>query len=112
MYLFQNIPIYLTASFFKMIDNIIIPFIWADKPSHISKAHLRKSTAKGGPGLDCLPTRGVTVLNQNRKPCFKGLSTETHLPEPWFIPTLLLPHTRQVSFSSARWLISLSYQIS
>ena len=33
MYLFQNIPIYLTTSFFKMLDSIIVPFIWADKPS-------------------------------------------------------------------------------
>lgn len=51
MYLFQNIPIYLTTSFFKMIVSIIIPFIWADKPSRISKAHLQKPTAEGGLGL-------------------------------------------------------------
>uniref|UniRef100_A0A671XVP2 Reverse transcriptase domain-containing protein n=1 Tax=Sparus aurata TaxID=8175 RepID=A0A671XVP2_SPAAU len=51
MYLFQNIPIYLTTSFFKMLDSIVIPFIWADKPSRISKAHLQKSTAEGGLGL-------------------------------------------------------------
>ncbi len=51
MYLFQNIPIYLTASFFKLIDSIIIPFIWADKPSCISKAHLHKPIAEGGLSL-------------------------------------------------------------
>ena len=45
MYLFQNIPIYLTTSFFKMLDSIIVPFVWADKLSRISKAHLQKSTA-------------------------------------------------------------------
>ena len=41
MYLFQNIPIYLTTSFFKMLDSIIVPFVWADKLSRISKAHLQ-----------------------------------------------------------------------
>ena len=51
MYLFQNIPIYLTASFFKLVDSIIIPFIWADKPSRISKAHLHKPTTEGGLSL-------------------------------------------------------------
>lgn len=51
MYLFQNIPIFVTASFFKLIDSIITPFIWADKPARISKAHLHKPTAEGGLGL-------------------------------------------------------------
>lgn len=51
MYLFQNIPIYLTASFFKLIDSIIIPFIWANKPCCICKVHLHKPTAEGGLGL-------------------------------------------------------------
>lgn len=51
MYLFQNIPIFLPASFFKLIYSIIIPFIWADKPARISQAHLHKPTAEGGLGL-------------------------------------------------------------
>lgn len=51
VHLFQNIPIYLTTSFFKSIDSIITPFIWADKPPRISKAHLQKHTAEGGLGL-------------------------------------------------------------
>lgn len=50
-YLFQNIPIFLTASFFNLIDSIMIPFIWTDKPARISKARLHKPTAEGGLGL-------------------------------------------------------------
>ena len=40
LYLFQNISIFLTASFFKTIDSIVMPFIWSYKPPRISKAHL------------------------------------------------------------------------
>lgn len=32
IYLFQNVLIFITASFLKALDSIIIPFIWANKP--------------------------------------------------------------------------------
>lgn len=51
LYLFQNVPIFLTASFFKSIDSLIMPFVWSYKPPRISKAHLQKPTAEGGLGL-------------------------------------------------------------
>lgn len=51
IYIFQNVPIFLRSSFFKTIDSIIIPFIWANKPPHISKSHLQKPTSEGGLGL-------------------------------------------------------------
>ncbi len=51
LYLFQNVPVYLPLSFFKQLDSIILSFIWADKPPCISKAHLQKSTDRGGLGL-------------------------------------------------------------
>lgn len=51
IYLFQNLSIYLNASFFKLIDPIIIPFIWAGKPSRIPKDHLHEPKAEGGLGL-------------------------------------------------------------
>lgn len=51
IYLFQNVPIFLTAAFFKSLDSIILPFVWANKPPRISKAHLQKPTTEGGLGL-------------------------------------------------------------
>lgn len=42
----------LTASFFKKLDAIILPFVWGYSKSHrISKAHLHKPSIKGGLGL-------------------------------------------------------------
>lgn len=51
IYLFQNLPLYLTASFFKLVDSVLISFIWADKTPRISKVHLQKPTSEGGLGL-------------------------------------------------------------
>lgn len=51
IYLFQNLPLYLTASFFKLVDSILTSFIWADKTPRISKTHLQKPTSEGGLGL-------------------------------------------------------------
>lgn len=51
LYLFQNLPIYLSTSFFKKLDSIILPFVWGYKSHRISKAHLYKSTNEGGLGL-------------------------------------------------------------
>lgn len=51
LHILQNVPIFLSASFFKPIDFIIIPFIWADKPPRISKLHLQKPAPDGGLGL-------------------------------------------------------------
>ena len=49
-YLFQNVPIFLTSSILKTLDSIIMAFIWAFKPPHISKA-LQKPTEESGLGL-------------------------------------------------------------
>lgn len=51
IYLFQNLPVYLTASYFKLVDSILISFICGNKTPQISKAHLQKSVAEGGLGL-------------------------------------------------------------
>ena len=53
LYLFQNLPIFLTKSFFKLLDSIIMPFIWGFKAHRISKTHLQKPREKGGFGLPC-----------------------------------------------------------
>ena len=51
LYLFQNLPIFLTSAFFKKLDSIVFPLIWGYKAHHISKAHLQKPTEEGGFGL-------------------------------------------------------------
>lgn len=51
LYLFQNLPIYLPISFFKLLDSIIMPFIWGYKVPRITKIHLQKPTQLGGLGL-------------------------------------------------------------
>lgn len=40
--LFQNLPIFLTKSFFKLLESIIVPFIWGFKAHRISQTHLQK----------------------------------------------------------------------
>lgn len=42
LYLFQNLPLFLTSKFFKQLDSIILPFVWSYKLPRISKAHLQK----------------------------------------------------------------------
>lgn len=51
LYLFQNLPIYLAATFFKQLDSVILSFVWNCKTPHIAKAHLQKPTDCGGLGL-------------------------------------------------------------
>lgn len=51
LYLFQNIPVFLTKSFFKKIDSIIQPFLWDYKTPRINKKHLTKSKMNGGLSL-------------------------------------------------------------
>lgn len=51
LYLFQNLPIFLTLSFFKKLDSIVFLFVWGYKANRISKAHLQKPTNEGGLGL-------------------------------------------------------------
>lgn len=53
LYLFQNVPIFLTKAFFKSLDSVILPFIWGFKAHRISKIHLQKPKEKGGLGLPC-----------------------------------------------------------
>lgn len=51
LYLCQNLPIYLTSSFFKELDSIITSYIWNNKNPRISKLHLQKSKLEGGLSL-------------------------------------------------------------
>ncbi len=51
LYLFQNLPIYIPMSFFKLLDSIIMPFIWTYKTPRLTKMHLQKPTQIGGFGL-------------------------------------------------------------
>lgn len=40
-------------SLFKMIDSVILPFVWGYKVHRISKQHLQKPKEFGGLGLPC-----------------------------------------------------------
>lgn len=51
LYLFQNLPLFLTSNFFKQLDSIILPFVYCYKSPKISKAHLQKPVKEGGFGL-------------------------------------------------------------
>ncbi|KAM7402819.1 hypothetical protein PAMP_018030 [Pampus punctatissimus] len=51
LYLFQNIPIYLTKFFFQSIDNIISTFIWNKKPPRIRRSILQRPRFQGGLAL-------------------------------------------------------------
>lgn len=51
LYLFQNLPIYLTETFFKKLDSIILPFIWNYKSHRTRKVHLCKCKKSGGLAL-------------------------------------------------------------
>lgn len=51
LYLCQNLPIYLTAAFFKDLDSIVLSYIWNGKLARISKVFLQKSRSEGGLGL-------------------------------------------------------------
>ena len=57
LYLFQNIPILITLhyiikkSLFKKLDQNIIPFIWGNKWSQISKTQLQRPKSSGGMAL-------------------------------------------------------------
>ncbi len=51
LYLFQNLPIFLPKSFFKLLDSVILPFIWGYKTHRTSKAHLQKPKEVGGLAL-------------------------------------------------------------
>lgn len=50
-YFFQSFPSFLTRSFFKSSDSIIMPFIWGFKSHRISKFHFTKPRVMGGLGL-------------------------------------------------------------
>ena len=49
LYLFQNLPLYITKAFFTKLDSIILPFIW--NSHRIKKGHLCKTKTKGGLAL-------------------------------------------------------------
>ncbi len=51
LYLFQNLPIFISNYYFKKIETIILDFIWGYKKHRLSKKHLFRSTRDGGLGL-------------------------------------------------------------
>lgn len=51
LYLFQCIPIFLTKSFFFLIDKLISAFIWNGENAHIRKSVLQRHREHGGLSL-------------------------------------------------------------
>ena len=51
LYLFQNLPVFLPKSFFKLLDSLILPFVWGFKTHRIAKKHLTKPRSAGGLSL-------------------------------------------------------------
>ena len=51
LYLFQNLPIFLTKFFFSSIDKLISTFIWNKKNPRIRKCILRRTRPQGGMAL-------------------------------------------------------------
>ena len=48
LYRFQNLPIFLSKTYFKKLYSIILSFIWNYKTHKIRKGHLCKSETNGG----------------------------------------------------------------
>lgn len=53
VYLFWNLPFFLAASFFGLVDLVLVSFIWAGGAPLVSGAHLRGPPV-GGVALVCL----------------------------------------------------------
>lgn len=51
LYLFQSIPLFLTKSFFSLIDKLISSFIWNGKTARIRKNILQRNKEHGGLSL-------------------------------------------------------------
>jgi len=51
LYLFQNLPIFLSKTYFKKLNSMILSFIWNYKTHRIRKGHLCKSKTSGGLAL-------------------------------------------------------------
>ncbi len=56
LYLLQNSPLFLSKSFFKQLDSIILPFIWNNINHRINQLHLSKPRSVGSlafPNFHC-----------------------------------------------------------
>ena len=51
LFLFQCLPLFLTKTFFKKLDQIILLFVWAGKGARINKSTLQTARQEGGLGL-------------------------------------------------------------
>ena len=51
LFLFQCLPLFLTKTFFKKLDQVILSFVWAGKVARINKSALQTARQEGGLGL-------------------------------------------------------------
>lgn len=97
LYLFQNLPIFLTKSFFKKIDSIVLPFIWNYKAHRIKKEHLCKHKPVGGLALPdfkhyywAAGLRSIAHWLEDAPSPFNGLEMEREDCLPYSIRAVLL----------------------
>lgn len=97
IFLPQNLPIYLTKSFFKKLDSIILPFIWNYKAHRIKKDHLCKHKSNGGLALPdfmryywAAGLRSIAHWLDDASSPFNGLEMEREDCLPYSIRAIIL----------------------
>lgn len=51
LFFFQCLPLFLTKTFFKKLDQVILSFVWAGRVARINKSTLQTARQEGGLGL-------------------------------------------------------------
>lgn len=87
LFLFQNIPILITKSFFNKLDSLISYFIWNKKTPKIKKTFLQRPPSQGGMGLPCFRLyywscniRSLSFWLDTRGTDWTGMEKETCKP--------------------------------
>lgn len=100
LYVLQNTPVFLTKSFFKKLDAVIMPFIWNYKSHRIKKDHLIKHKTIGGLSLPnfmhyywAINIRTISGLLDETALIPKGLQMEREDCLPYSVGAILLSPT-------------------
>lgn len=100
LYLLQNLPVFITKSFFKKLDSIVMPFIWNYKSHRIKKEHLTKHKSIGGLSLPnfmyyywATNLRIISLLLDDTALLPKGLQMEREDCLPYSVGAILLSPT-------------------
>ncbi|CAI5697409.1 unnamed protein product [Oreochromis niloticus] len=87
LFLFQCIPILITKTFFKKIDQLISQFIWNKKTPRIKKVFLQRPKITGGMGLPCFQfyywacnIRCMSFWDGENRPDWEHMESMTFFP--------------------------------